>query len=113
MAKEKGIGSPTADYVVTPEASPPISQPDTALDGLTQEHRDYLMIRHGTVELDPLPTADPSDPLNWPTWKVSDEFLILQYRQQDSMRHQKNMAAFFPPTGKTGNESLRNGNQII
>jgi hypothetical protein len=36
---------------------------------LTEEHRDYLIQRHGTVDLDPLPSADPADPYNWPQWK--------------------------------------------
>lgn len=36
---------------------------------LTEEHRDYLIKRHGTVDLDPLPSADPADPYNWPQWK--------------------------------------------
>ncbi|KAL1587358.1 hypothetical protein WHR41_03839 [Cladosporium halotolerans] len=36
---------------------------------LTQEHRDYLMQRHGTLDLDPIPSADPADPYNWPQWK--------------------------------------------
>lgn len=31
----------------------------------------YLLQRHGTLELIPKPTADPHDPLNWPAWKVS------------------------------------------
>jgi hypothetical protein len=38
---------------------------------LSKLHRDYLMERHGTLELDPLPTMDPADPYNWPEWKVS------------------------------------------
>lgn len=37
---------------------------------LSPEHRDYLMKRHGTLDLAPLPTMDPADPLNWPAWKV-------------------------------------------
>lgn len=37
---------------------------------LSKSHRDYLMERHGTLELDPLPTMDPADPYNWPEWKV-------------------------------------------
>jgi hypothetical protein len=36
---------------------------------LTEEHRDYLIRRHGTIDLDPLPSADPADPYNWPQWK--------------------------------------------
>jgi hypothetical protein len=38
--------------------------------GITAEHRDYLIARHGTADLSPLPTMDPADPLNWPAWKV-------------------------------------------
>lgn len=38
---------------------------------LSPEHRDYLIQRHGTVDLMPLPFPTPDDPLNWPTWKVS------------------------------------------
>jgi hypothetical protein len=38
---------------------------------LTEEHKQYLLQRHGTLELDPLPTGSDADPYNWPTWKVS------------------------------------------
>lgn len=41
----------------------------TALD-ISKEHEEYLLARHGTLELDPLPSMDPLDPLNWPNWKV-------------------------------------------
>ena len=37
---------------------------------LTPEHREYLIERHGTFSLDPLPSSDPADPYNWPAWKV-------------------------------------------
>jgi hypothetical protein len=37
---------------------------------ISQQHRDYLIARHGTTDLSPLPTMDPADPLNWPAWKV-------------------------------------------
>jgi hypothetical protein len=38
---------------------------------LPKAHRDYLMERHGTLELDPIPSMSPADPYNWPEWKVS------------------------------------------
>jgi hypothetical protein len=38
---------------------------------LSKLHRDYLMERHGTLNLDPIPAMDPADPYNWPEWKVS------------------------------------------
>ena len=38
---------------------------------LPPSHREYLLQRHGTLDLDPMPSADPADPYNWPQWKVS------------------------------------------
>jgi hypothetical protein len=39
---------------------------------LPKAHRDYLLERHGTFELDPIPSMEPADPYNWPEWKVSN-----------------------------------------
>lgn len=39
-------------------------------EGLSHEHREYLLRRHGTLELDPIPMPTDADPYNWPTWKV-------------------------------------------
>ena len=36
---------------------------------LDERHANYLLGRHGTIQLDPLPSADPQDPLNWPSWR--------------------------------------------
>jgi hypothetical protein len=38
---------------------------------LPKAHQDYLLQRHGTLELDPIPGMGPDDPYNWPEWKVS------------------------------------------
>jgi hypothetical protein len=38
---------------------------------LPKAHRDYLMERHGTLDLDPIPGMGAADPYNWPEWKVS------------------------------------------
>jgi hypothetical protein len=43
---------------------------------LPAEHREYLLARHGTLDLTPLPSIHPQDPFNWPTWK-KDIFLGL------------------------------------
>lgn len=37
---------------------------------LPKAHRDYLLQRHGTLDLDPIPGMGPADPYNWPEWKV-------------------------------------------
>ena len=37
---------------------------------ITSDHEAYLLQRHGTLNLIPMPSSDPADPLNWPSWKV-------------------------------------------
>lgn len=37
---------------------------------LSPEHREYLMRRHGTLELDPMPGHGNADPYNWTSRKV-------------------------------------------
>lgn len=53
--------------VIDEEAS---YQPQEALTELAPRHREYLIQRHGTLELDPVPAMDDADPYNWPLWKV-------------------------------------------
>lgn len=43
---------------------------DITATRLSTPHRNYLLHRHGTLDLDPIPSMDPADPYNWPTWKV-------------------------------------------
>jgi hypothetical protein len=51
---------------------------ETGLSGdLSPQHRDFLIARHGTADLKPLPTMDPADPLNWPAWKVNPHYSTL------------------------------------
>ncbi|KAL4928626.1 putative MFS multidrug transporter [Aspergillus undulatus] len=38
---------------------------------LSEQHQAYLLQRHGTLDLDPVPSMDPADPYNWPLWKKS------------------------------------------
>lgn len=45
------------------------TQPE--IDSLSPEHREYLVARHGTFELDPVPAMSELDPLNWSSSKVS------------------------------------------
>lgn len=40
------------------------------ITNLSEEHRQYLLARHGTLELDPVPSMHDADPYNWPSWKV-------------------------------------------
>lgn len=51
------------------EIGPQATYMSAAAADLPDNHRAYLISRHGTLDLDPLPSADPADPYNWPQWK--------------------------------------------
>ncbi|RAQ67355.1 MFS multidrug transporter [Aspergillus flavus] len=46
---------------------------------LTEDHRQYLLQRHGTVDLDPMPDMTDADPYNWPTWKKSLNLVMVAF----------------------------------
>ena len=46
---------------------------------LSPEHNSYLQRRYGTVDLDPLPSADDADPLNWSAWKKNTTMALVAF----------------------------------
>lgn len=75
------------DRTITMDNDPVVkasSQDNTHLENgltekLTPEHREYLIARHGTVDLNPLPSMDPADPLNWASWKKNVNLLLISF----------------------------------
>jgi hypothetical protein len=65
------------DLVESTEAGIPSKYSDIMANRLSKAHRDFLMERHGTLELDPVPSMDPADPYNWPSWKVNDQVIRI------------------------------------
>ncbi|ANB14629.1 Hol1p [Sugiyamaella lignohabitans] len=61
--QEKNIGSQHE------EQYPPPSELNT----------EYILQRHGTLELDPMPSHDPLDPLNWPALKKHLHLALIAY----------------------------------
>lgn len=47
-----------------------LGEPST-IDELLEEHRAYLLERHGTLDLDPIPGFRDADPYNWSSTNVS------------------------------------------
>ncbi|KAI1614676.1 major facilitator superfamily domain-containing protein [Exophiala viscosa] len=63
------------------EANPvmlPYHGSDT-VDGLSPEHREYLLRVHGTLDLDPIPAMDDADPYNWPLWKKTTNLALVSF----------------------------------
>ncbi len=53
---------------------------DPSQTSIVGDDRDqYILMRHGTLELDPLPSSSPRDPLNWPTWKKDVHVLMVAF----------------------------------
>ncbi|KAF7343036.1 Major facilitator superfamily domain-containing protein [Mycena venus] len=48
-------------------------------ESLSEEHRQYLLQRHGTVELDPMPSMDDADPYNWPKRKKEINLALIAF----------------------------------
>ncbi|KAA8651192.1 uncharacterized protein ATNIH1004_000070 [Aspergillus tanneri] len=46
---------------------------------LPELHREYLWQRHGTLDLDPIPSMDPADPYNWPGWKKVANLCLVAF----------------------------------
>ncbi|OBT90698.1 hypothetical protein VE02_00518 [Pseudogymnoascus sp. 03VT05] len=62
-----GPGKPSAEHSEDMEQTAEHTtyvHPETT-DALSPEHREYLMQRHGTLELDPIPGMGDADPYNW------------------------------------------------
>lgn len=67
---------------------------------LPKAHRDYLLERHGTLELDPIPSMGPADPYNWPEWKVSDPRSSLPVYPQGRGQQSKTLFVMDQPMKK-------------
>jgi len=46
---------------------------------ISEDLKAYIMQRHGTLELDPLPSASPEDPLNWPAWVKNTNIMMVAF----------------------------------
>ncbi|KAK6205238.1 major facilitator superfamily domain-containing protein [Scheffersomyces amazonensis] len=68
-----------------------------ALQELDPEHHEYLMKRHGSIQLDPLPSSDPLDPLNWPDWKKNFEILLIAFQTFSSTFMAAGLTPAFEP----------------
>ncbi|CAG8930050.1 unnamed protein product [Penicillium salamii] len=46
---------------------------------LSEEHRQYLLNRHGTLDLDPIPDMNDADPYNWPVWRKTLNLSLVAF----------------------------------
>lgn len=46
---------------------------------MTADDEEYLLKRHGTLNLDPMPRPTPDDPLNWPAWYKNLQIILMAF----------------------------------
>lgn len=64
-----------SDYAMEKEIGVDLSDPAALL---SESHKSYLIERHGTLDLDPIPSMDSADPYNWPSWKVGGNGTVFR-----------------------------------
>lgn len=57
---------------------------------ISTEHHEYLVKRHGTADLDPIPAFGDADPYNWPQWKVCFQFYYVLMIRPGRSQHTRN-----------------------
>ncbi|KAI5291673.1 hypothetical protein KEM52_000100, partial [Ascosphaera acerosa] len=77
-AELKGSAT-TASAEKTDVSVQELSAEEVEAAALSPEHREYLLARHGTLELNPMPSMDPADPLNWPAWKKNVNLYLISF----------------------------------
>lgn len=70
-------GKTDVELIESTETGVPATYVDTVASRISKPHQDYLMQRHGTLELQPVPSMDPADPYNWPGWKVGGDLSVI------------------------------------
>ncbi|KAK7224687.1 hypothetical protein V2G26_012690 [Clonostachys chloroleuca] len=51
----------------------------TIIAQMTEEHKNYILKRHKTLDLDPMPSTDPNEPYNWPRWKSRINLFLIAF----------------------------------
>ncbi|RAL15240.1 putative MFS transporter [Aspergillus homomorphus CBS 101889] len=76
--EETHIEKDSSEYFEKVEENPS-SYAEIAAATLSQSHKDYLIQRHGTLDLDPIPSPSAADPYNWPLWKKLANLVLVAF----------------------------------
>ncbi|KAF9886615.1 hypothetical protein FE257_011255 [Aspergillus nanangensis] len=72
-------GKNGVDMVESTEAGTSMSYADIVATRIPEHHQMFLLERHGTLNLDPIPSMDPADPYNWPGWKKLANLVLVAF----------------------------------
>ncbi|KFY93913.1 hypothetical protein V498_04175 [Pseudogymnoascus sp. VKM F-4517 (FW-2822)] len=72
-------GKPSAEHSEDIEGEHGAYVHPETVDALSTEHREYLLQRHGTLELDPIPSMSDADPYNWTSRKKIINLILVAF----------------------------------
>ncbi|KAL1968706.1 hypothetical protein VTN77DRAFT_1532 [Rasamsonia byssochlamydoides] len=79
MSANEDIKPTSNGLEATEKADLAVQVPTVSAADLSTEHREFLLQRHGTLELDPIPAPDEADPYNWPVWKKTVNLILVAF----------------------------------
>lgn len=88
------------------ERFPTVYSPFDAVN-LPEAHKEYLIARHGTLELDPIPDASDADPFNWSTSKKNINLTLVAFHAMMATFTAASIQSAFEDIAKDLNVSLQ------
>ncbi|KAH8892862.1 putative MFS transporter [Thozetella sp. PMI_491] len=71
-------GSEPTGYTEKP-LEPEYTKSGYSIARMSNSHKEFILSRHGTLDLDPMPSEDPNEPYNWPRWKSLLNLSLLSF----------------------------------
>ena len=80
---------------------------------LSPEHQAFLLDRHGTLDLNPIPSMDPADPYNWPSWKKGINLALVAFHAFMGAFSASSIIAAFAELSETLDVSLQRSSYLV
>ena len=89
------------------------AEPDPPTSDLSPEHQAFLLDRHGTLDLNPIPSIDPEDPYNWPSWKKGANLVLVAFHAFMATFTAASLIAAFDEISETLGVSMQRASYLV
>lgn len=80
---------------------------------LSPEHQAFLLDRHGTLDLNPIPNNDPADPYNWSSWKKDINLALVAFHAFMATLSAASLIAAFAELSETLGVSMQRASYLV
>ena len=89
------------------------AEPEPPTSDLSPEHQAFLLDRHGTLDLNPIPSIDPEDPYNWPSWKKGANLILVAFHAFMATFAAASLIAAFAEISETLGISMQQASYLV